>query len=77
MVSMTRRMEILTTHTEAEALLLEANLIKQLKPRFNILLKDDKSFPYIRITGGHDFPRIEKHRGKRAKQGRHRTACLL
>ena len=71
MVSMTERMEILTTHTEAEALLLEANLIKQLKPRFNILLKDDKSFPYIRITSGHDFPRIEKHRGKRAKEDLH------
>ena len=71
MVSLTERMEILTTHTEAEALLLEANLIKQLKPRFNILLKDDKSFPYIRITGGHDFPRIEKHRGKRAPEDLH------
>lgn len=70
MVAQTERLEIVTTHTEAEALLLEANLIKQLKPRFNILLRDDKSFPYILITADHDYPRIVKHRGARTAKGR-------
>lgn len=60
---------IVTTHTEAEALLLEANLIKRYKPPFNVLLRDDKSFPYILITKGHDWPRISKHRGARSKDG--------
>ncbi|WP_417812783.1 excinuclease ABC subunit UvrC [Thalassospira alkalitolerans] len=69
MVAQTVRMEIITTHTEAEALLLESNLIKKLKPRYNILLRDDKSFPYILITEDHDYPRIVKHRGARAKDG--------
>ena len=69
MVAQTVRMEIITTHTEAEALLLETNLIKKLKPRYNILLRDDKSFPYILITEDHDYPRIVKHRGARAKDG--------
>lgn len=63
MIAETARMEIIHTHTEVEALLLEANLIKKLRPRYNILLKDDKSFPYIRISKVHDFPRIEKYRG--------------
>ncbi len=63
------KLEIVTTHTEAEALLLESNLIKRLKPRYNVLLRDDKSFPYIRITAGHDWPQITKHRGARDAPG--------
>ncbi len=69
MVGETASMEFVTTHTEAEALLLEANLIKRLRPRFNILLRDDKSFPYILVTGGHDYPRVLKHRGARSGDG--------
>ncbi len=65
MVAGTAGLEIVTTGTEAEALLLEANLIKRYKPRYNILLRDDKSFPSIRVTLGHAFPRVLKHRGKR------------
>ena len=64
MISETHDMEIVTTHTEAEALLLEANLIKTFRPRYNILLRDDKSFPLILIAGGHDYPRVMKHRGQ-------------
>ncbi|MCQ8277289.1 excinuclease ABC subunit UvrC [Acetobacteraceae bacterium KSS8] len=67
MVSETASMEIVTTHTEAEALLLEANLIKRLKPRFNILLRDDKTYPWLMMTDGHAFPQITKHRGKPGK----------
>ena len=67
MVFDTHICEVVITHTEAEALLLESNLIKQLKPRYNILLRDDKSFPYIMIPGGHPYPRIVKHRGGRQK----------
>ena len=63
MVSDTVTMEIVTTHTEAEALLLEANLIKRLKPRFNIVLRDDKSYPWLMLTEDHAFPQIAKHRG--------------
>ncbi|WP_037493723.1 excinuclease ABC subunit UvrC [Sneathiella glossodoripedis] len=69
MVSLTHSMEFVSTHTEVEALLLEANLIKKLKPRYNIILRDDKSFPYILITSDHDWPQITKHRGSRNKKG--------
>ncbi|MGC4106905.1 MAG: UvrB/UvrC motif-containing protein [Thermomicrobiales bacterium] len=69
MVSETVAMEIITTYTEAEALLLEANLIKKLKPRFNIVLRDDKSYPWLMLSEGHDFPQITKHRGARARRG--------
>lgn len=65
MVAETTAMEFVQTHTEVEALLLESNLIKKLKPRYNILLRDDKSFPYIMITSDHDYPQIKKHRGAR------------
>ncbi|MCJ8519204.1 excinuclease ABC subunit C [Pseudorhizobium tarimense] len=69
MVRDTTHMEFVTTRTETEALLLEANLIKRLRPRFNVLLRDDKSFPYIMITGDHRAPAIFKHRGARARKG--------
>ncbi len=69
MVRDTTHMEFVTTRTETEALLLEANLIKRLRPRFNVLLRDDKSFPYILITGDHRAPSIYKHRGARARKG--------
>ena len=68
MVAETRSMEIITTRTEVEALLLESNLIKTLKPRFNILLRDDKSFPYIMITRDHEWAQINKHRGSRKRK---------
>lgn len=69
MVAATSAMEFVSTKTETEALLLEANLIKQLRPRFNVLLRDDKSFPYILIATDHPAPRIAKHRGARATRG--------
>ncbi|MBH0238505.1 excinuclease ABC subunit UvrC [Methylobrevis albus] len=71
MIQATAAMEFVTTATETEALLLEANLIKQLRPRFNVLLRDDKSFPYILITGDHEAPQLVKHRGARSRKGRY------
>ena len=71
MISETISMMFLTTNTETEALLLEQNLIKQLKPKYNVLLRDDKSFPYIFISTEHDFPRLEKHRGTKIRPGRY------
>ena len=65
MIAATASMEIVTTHTEVEALLLESNLIKRLKPRFNVTLRDDKSFPYIMIRRDHTWAQIAKHRGPR------------
>jgi excinuclease ABC subunit C len=69
MISQTTNMEFVHTHTEVEALLLEANLIKKLKPRYNVLLRDDKSFPFVLMTGDHDFPQIVRHRGAQIKPG--------
>jgi excinuclease ABC subunit C len=69
MVSETTALEIVVTATEAEALLLECNMIKRLMPRFNVLLRDDKSFPLIHITADHEFPQLTKHRGARADDG--------
>jgi excinuclease ABC subunit C len=71
MIAATVTVEIISTHTETEALLLEANLIKQLRPRFNVQLRDDKSFPYILITGDHWAPQILKHRGAQTRPGRY------
>lgn len=71
MIASTASMMFLTTSTETEALLLEQNLIKQLKPRYNVLLRDDKSFPNIIVTGDHPFPQIKKHRGLRKEPGRY------
>jgi len=67
MVFETRRMEVITTASDAEALLLEANLIKKLRPRFNIVLRDDKSYPWLMLSQDHPFPQIAKHRGERRK----------
>ena len=69
MVSLTRSMTIVTTNSEAEALLLEAQLIKRYRPAYNVLLRDDKSFPFILLRADHDFPRIQKHRGARRHKG--------
>ncbi len=69
MIRETVTMEFVVTRTETEALLLEANLIKRLRPRFNVLMRDDKSFPYILLTGDHRAPGIFKHRGARSRKG--------
>ncbi len=71
MVAQTRSMEIVTTGSEAEALLLEAQLIKRYRPPYNVLLRDDKSFPFILLRADHEFPRIQKHRGARKAKGRY------
>src|SRR6266852_1715534 len=80
MIAATVSVEIVSTSTETEALLLEANLIKQLRPRFNVQLRDDKSVPYILITGDHWAPQILKHRGAQSGRGQshhHRAAARL
>src|SRR5262249_46889461 len=69
MIAETVAVEIVVTHTEAEALLLECNMIKRLMPRYNVLLRDDKSFPFIHLTADHDFPQLTKYRGARTKKG--------
>ncbi|OZB16675.1 MAG: excinuclease ABC subunit C [Hyphomonas sp. 34-62-18] len=69
MISMTRAMEFVVTESETEALLLEASLVKSLKPRFNVLLRDDKSFPYILIRRNHEAPQIKKYRGSKQDEG--------
>ena len=69
MVSLTKQMNFFVTNTEIEALLLECNLIKRHKPRFNIILRDDKSFPYILINKEHKYPRIQKYRGRKNIKG--------
>src|SRR3546814_18768088 len=71
MVAQTRSMTIVTTNSEAEALLLEAQLIKRFRPPYNVLLRDDKSFPFILLREDHAFPRIQKHRGARNIKGRY------
>jgi len=71
MIAATATLEFVSTSTETEALLLEANLIKRLRPRFNVLLRDDKSFPYILITADHWAPQLRKHRGARTREGRY------
>jgi excinuclease ABC subunit C len=71
MIDATASMEFLTTASAIEALLLEANLIKKLKPRYNVLLRDDKSFPFIHVTGDHEAPQIRKHRGAQSRPGRY------
>jgi excinuclease ABC subunit C len=69
MISATRSMEFVRTETESQALLLEANLIKRLRPRFNVLLRDDKTFPYILLATEHEAPELTKHRGARRRKG--------
>jgi len=69
MIAETAAVEVVVTHTEAEALLLECNMIKRLMPRYNVLLRDDKSFPFIHLSAGHEFPQLTKYRGARNQEG--------
>jgi excinuclease ABC subunit C len=69
MIAETAAIEVVVTHTEAEALLLECNMIKRLMPRYNVLLRDDKSFPFIHLSADHDFPQLTKYRGARTQDG--------
>ncbi|QEX15699.1 UvrABC system protein C [Hypericibacter terrae] len=69
MVAETQSLEVVVTHTEVEALLLESNLVKRMRPRYNVQLRDDKSFPYILVTADHPAPQITKHRGARSRPG--------
>ena len=69
MIAETAAIEVVVTHTEAEALLLECNMIKRLMPRYNVLLRDDKSFPFIHLSADHDFPQLTKYRGARTQEG--------
>ena len=69
MIAQTIDLEIVRTETEAEALLMESDLIKRYAPRYNILLRDDKTFPYILVTGDHDYPQVVKYRGSRSRKG--------
>ncbi len=71
LVAHIQAIEITVTHTEGEALLLENNLIKELKPRYNIVLRDDKSYPYIFLSDQQDFPRLSFHRGAKREKGRY------
>ena len=71
MIYETTEMLFVETKSQTEALLLEANLIKQLKPRYNVVMRDDKSFPFILLRMDHDFPRVQKHRGARRAKGRY------
>ncbi|MDG2416927.1 MAG: excinuclease ABC subunit UvrC [Pelagibacterales bacterium] len=71
LMSQVEKIDVVVTETEKEALLLEANLIKRIKPQYNILLRDDKSFPYILINYEHDYPQIKKHRGKQSIKGKY------
>ena len=71
MISQVADIQVTVTETEAEALLLESNLIKQHRPRYNILLRDDKSYPYIYVSTEHAFPRLSFHRGARSGKGRY------
>src|SRR5699024_8414962 len=71
MLDQVANIEVTITHTEDDALLLESTLIKKHRPRYNVVLRDDKSYPYLLITGNHEFPRVVYHRGAQKKEGRY------